>query len=155
MLLLLLLLRLLVSGLVSVELKVCSAQFWQARVTETKGLIEERYQQIGRTFAGMMLLICKVGKNGSEAWHALQLDGAQLGVVTSARECVKHMAPSLGLKTVLCLLLSIILNSTHRMVSCIQEGSLLTGTSRLCMRATFLAISALSSTDLISTQLML
>ena len=47
------------------------------------------------------------------------------------------------------------LNSTHRMVSCIQDGSLLTGTSRLCMRATFLAISALSSTDLISTQLML
>ena len=66
-----------------------------------------------------------------------------------------HMAVSLSLKTVLCLLLSIILNSTHRMVSCIQEGSLLTGTSRLCMRATFLAISALSSTDLISTQLML
>ena len=41
------------------------------------------------------------------------------------------------------------------MVSCIQEGSLLTGTSRLCIKATFLAISALSSTDLISTQLML
>ena len=51
--------------------------------------------------------------------------------------------------------LDMALNSTHRMVSCIQDGSLLTGTSRLCMRATFLAISALSSTDLISTQLML
>ena len=41
------------------------------------------------------------------------------------------------------------------MVSKSQEGSLLTGIVRLWMRATFLAISELNLTDLISEKLML
>ena len=43
----------------------------------------------------------------------------------------------------------------YLIVSCSQEGSLLTGMSRLWMRATLRAISELYLVDLISLQLML
>lgn len=68
----------LVRGLLSVELKVVTSHFWEARLKDTRQVCEARLkslkQKFGDKFGGIAILACKVMKSGKDVWDAIKTE---------------------------------------------------------------------------------